>query len=575
MLLLLLLLAARLLAAASSQGKAQPPSAVRCVTTGTTSTSVAVEWDSVGGTDLYLVSVLSNDKLRPVLIKTTPSNRVILEDALPNTAYRIAVQAHPTSAPAIVQGWGDPSKPIQCKTTKLKNSSARGIRRKGTLESSRIQIEWEPPVETGSSSSSRLGGGGMVRWRKVSDDFLHTLSSWESMSVTSAAALLFGKTFTFTARPTEAAITELDSDSSYAIAVDHEGSGTWSDPVRFATAPLPSAAIVTSEVYRVSEGTHAIDLLENHNSGDLLGEAAFLTDSGNFVVPWQQLQSDPCAAAINSSTSCKAGGKDSCMACLSLAWLDAKPSHPFKQACSDPGKPWPFDNKIAEAFCGMGFSFFDWTATPVTEYCIQRVATNVGFAEYLSCNAPEASVVHNNPDDPVCICACYADRMIGEQTVNAITPHCGRVNSSSFVYPQCNCSKGSVLMPPDSPSISVMGALEVQCPYFYYVIPEPSYSLKTPCGMWFSHPKRGSCNYPNVSSPRKLGQGCTWERLPTAKVVYGDDLLESGWDRSSSFDDKTGNRKDTTNQTLANAHALTRALLRTQKPIFSPRCCGC
>ena len=202
---------------------------------------------------------------------------------------------------------------------------------------------------------------------------------------------------------------------------------------------------------------------------------AFLTDSGNFVVPAQQLARDPCAAAINSSTHCTAGGGDSCMRCLAAAWKDASPSSPLAQECSDPSKPWPFDNKIAEAVCGVGFSFFDWTATPVAEYCIRRVATDArggggggrgaaGFAEYTSCNAPEASVVHNDPANPVCICACYADRMIGEQPVNTITPHCGKVNASSFVYPQCNCSADSVLMPPDSPSLSVMGALEVQCP---------------------------------------------------------------------------------------------------------------
>jgi hypothetical protein len=35
-----------------------------------------------------------------------------------------------------------------------------------------------------------------------------------------------------------------------------------------------------------------------------------------------------------------------------------------------------------------------------------------GYATYVSCNAPEAGGL-NSHNDPVCICACYADRLIG------------------------------------------------------------------------------------------------------------------------------------------------------------------
>jgi hypothetical protein len=59
-----------------------------------------------------------------------------------------------------------------------------------------------------------------------------------------------------------------------------------SDSVRFSTA---AAGVRYATVYRVAEETAEIDLLENHNAGDLLGEAAFLTDSGNFALPPAQL----------------------------------------------------------------------------------------------------------------------------------------------------------------------------------------------------------------------------------------------------------------------------------------------
>lgn len=37
-----------------------------------------------------------------------------------------------------------------------------------------------------------------------------------------------------------------------------------------------------------------------------------------------------------------------------------------------------------------------------------------GYATYVSCNAPEAGRL-NSHADPVCICACYADRLIAMQ----------------------------------------------------------------------------------------------------------------------------------------------------------------
>ena len=68
---------------------------------------------------------------------------------------------------------------------------------------------------------------------------------------------------------------------------------------------------------------------------------------------------------------------------------------------------------MAESWCGSAFSFFDWTATPLSEFCVERLPAPAtaappaehggveGYTRYLSCNAPEAAVVHNDKRDPV------------------------------------------------------------------------------------------------------------------------------------------------------------------------------
>ena len=61
-----------------------------------------------------------------------------------------------------------------------------------------------------------------------------------------------------------------------------------------------------------------------------------------------------------------------------------------------------------------------------------------------------------------------------------------------------------------------------------------------------------------------------------AKVLYGTDLLQAGWDKSLSFDQRTGARLNTTAQTLANGQVLESFLARGYEKYFShARCCGC
>ena len=92
------------------------------------------------------------------------------------------------------------------------------------------------------------------------------------------------------------------------------------------------------------------------------------SDSGNFKLTPQQIAEDPCAQALNR-THCLPGS-GSCMACAGAVWANGtgKAAEAVRAQCSNPALPFPTDNKAAENWCGDGFSFFDWTETPVTEY---------------------------------------------------------------------------------------------------------------------------------------------------------------------------------------------------------------
>ena len=63
------------------------------------------------------------------------------------------------------------------------------------------------------------------------------------------------------------------------------------------------------------------------------------------------------------------------MACITSLWEhgEGPVADQARAQCSDPGLPFPGDNKAAEAYCGVDFSFFDWTNTPITEYCVRRL----------------------------------------------------------------------------------------------------------------------------------------------------------------------------------------------------------
>jgi hypothetical protein len=122
-------------------------------------------------------------------------------------------------------------------------------------------------------------------------------------------------------------------------------------------------------VYRVSEYTDDVDFLTNHNSASEAGQAGFLTNTDSSL-------------------------------------------------------------------------FFSFNTTAVSRYCIEYLPSAVPdpakdpddspeFAAYVSCNGPEGRRWGNVPEDPICICDVWSDRMIAHQTAEVINSSCHRRKWSS------------------------------------------------------------------------------------------------------------------------------------------------
>ena len=354
-------------------------------------------------------------------------------------------------------------------------------------------------------------------------------------------------------------------------------------------------------MYRVSEDGRADpDLLQNHNAGDLVGEAGFLSDSIDYV-PFRRAdepgfftapafpQDDPCMSALNVSCVGAEGflKGDACMRCAAREIGNASSS--AAALCSlDTSKGRWWGDVVPRTFCGSdGFALFDFERTPVTRYCV-RYATSRGgaFARYLSCNAPEADRYGNDHEQPLCICSCYADRVIAKAPLAEIEAECGG-GAPYFddFYPQCNCSATSQTALPPAPedALRYVGMQPVVQPYYLPSTPPEGGWPPAPAGeagLWFSLPIGGACNGSLAeavragSTRRGAEPSCTWERPHNElhRIVYGLDLLAHGWRAQSSYDEPTGDRINLTETVSSNAAALSRAFAALDD-VLSPQSC--
>ena len=122
---------------------------------------------------------------------------------------------------------------------------------------------------------------------------------------------------------------------------------------------------------------------------------------------------------------------------------------------------------------------------------------------------------------------------------------------------QCNCSTApginATRLLDDSPTANFVGRAPVYLPYGPppgpWIAP-PSYPVSKRCGNNFSLLKRRSC-----AEGKPLGTGgCTWRRMPLARIMYGAELTAAGWREAEPHGHR--NSTNATDATLANAAVL-------------------
>jgi len=226
--------------------------------------------------------------------------------------------------------------------------------------------------------------------------------------------------------------------------------------------------------------------------------------------------------------------------------------------------------------------FFQMTKSPITEYCVERLAAaggsggEAGFADYVSCNGPEADP-RNDPADPICICNVFPDRMIGLQPSSEMDSACGAVqwaSDGSHSSPPCNCTGATgVISKWSTPNRSdyYVGAMPTWLPYFYYQTPAAAYPGAVRFGANYATPRKGEC----LQDATVGDGGCTWLRAPAARVVWGADLLQRGWNRTAVQHWPLHRYGPNTSRQILTNLPVFKAAFAGLGQLLSPRCCGC
>ena len=238
------------------------------------STALNVSFPCVDATDLYWVAIFGDEAEaeaaapKPAAIVTTTSCSAVLDDLLPSTGYYLRVRSHPAAAPSTVWGWRNYSAPAQrCATAA---PPALTVQRRGELQSQEIGLQWRL------NAGHQLAHAIAARWRRIWPGNLAAALQRPTAGTLSADEWAGHATVLHTeidSSSAAATATGLAPGASYAVVLQGRDGAALSDPVRFRTAAIGSSY---ETVYRVAEETHEIDLLLNHNAGDLKGEAAFL-----------------------------------------------------------------------------------------------------------------------------------------------------------------------------------------------------------------------------------------------------------------------------------------------------------
>lgn len=192
----------------------------------------------------------------------------------------------------------------------------------------------------------------------------------------------------------------------------------------------------------------------------------------------------------------------------------------------------------------------------------------------MSCNSDEVDGYGNDPRDPSCICICLADRMLSHQSFAEIQRDCHLVGGNGTEIPwvnetACNCAGTDSPFPDPAAARSPMryiGRSPIFTPYVGVPMrPGGPHPGAAPSGHNFHFPKDGACG-----EGEALGTGgCTWRRLPRARMLYGADLVAAGWDLAFVADTPSD-----VSHTNANKESFARALRALDAKALPDPCGG-
>ncbi len=220
-----------------------------------TSTSLRIAFEKPSGVDSVDIELREPNGQGPFASFVAIASPTTVIDLRPGTEYAVKVRGHSAEATMESYGWGEFSVEQTCATIATRRSQPHSLERVGELAEHSIGLSWQESAMVTSGDAAE--GLYTVKYQRRSDSG-EALEKWSHV----------------TSSEREVSIAGLESGSSYAVVVEHAGGDT-SDELIMATSRADTTWL---EVYRVAEDLAASpDYLDNHDSGDLYGDAGFLT----------------------------------------------------------------------------------------------------------------------------------------------------------------------------------------------------------------------------------------------------------------------------------------------------------
>lgn len=354
----------------------------RPVCTLATDISLSTSWGGgqPGVSDLFYVAIASGPNKKPFALQTSATPTTTIHDLLPSTDYYLSWRSHPQSQTVagrnIGWDWSSYSPSVKCTTKAADNRVPSNLRRTGVLARTSINVSWTAPVGATGSVVQHLAG----HRTDAANPF-----TWVAASTTTESSIL------------RASLLDLQPGSTHeTVAGVRLANG---DVKRGPVVPMRTAAALPATRYtklvRVSEFTDDVDFLDNHDSATSAALAVLLSRMAKQVNVSVQ-----CLQRLDSLCPEQRGLGLSCLACV-------KNASSLPAACGNE----EMSDYNTHFFCGEGWPSFSMYSTPMAEYCVENIPAplpksptqDAGWAEYLSCDAPEAGE-SNHPVTPQCIC---------------------------------------------------------------------------------------------------------------------------------------------------------------------------